>query len=209
MKKIIIPVHGMCYELPGYSQDWKNILQPPSGYEWQEFFWDGVNDNIIIDYDKLKGLASIPEKIYIRVFDEFLDVPKYSLGNNKKKAEDLFLKFITSQEADEIIILAHSLGSVLTYEALQRLDQSQLDKIKLCTFGCPLTSSFERWFLRVKVTEIKPQRWINLWGTKDLVGGRPLTIKGFNQKNNFKFNTTHDEIEYLTASKDIIISQLF
>jgi hypothetical protein len=206
VKKVIIPVHGMCYELLGYSQDWKAILNPSSDYEWQEFFWDGVNDNINIDYDKISKL-NIAEKIYVRLFDEFLDVPKYSLANHKKAAEDLLLKFIASQEADEIIILAHSLGSVLSYETLQRLDQSQLDKIKLCTFGCPLTSSFERWFLEVKVTEIKPKVWINLWGTKDIVGGRPLTIKGFDQKNNYKFNTTHDELEYLTAAKNII-SQL-
>lgn len=208
MKKVIIPIHGMCSEIPGYSQEWKDILAPAPEFEWREFFWDFINDDINVDGNLLKGISGDFISLYLKFFDEFPDVSKYSLANRKEPAEALLESFLLNQNADEIIILAHSLGSVLAYETLQKMDQSQLDKIKLCTFGCPLTSSFERWFLDVKVTEIKPQKWINIWGSKDLVGGRPLTIKGFDQKNNFEVVTKHNELEYLTAAKNIITDQL-
>lgn len=202
-RKIIIPIHGIMMMDRGYSLKWKEVLNPPAEYEWLEYFWDKINDRAE------KHAAWMPEPfrfLYLKVVDHLFDAIRYNLQGKKKKAISNLQGFILkNKDADEIIILAHSLGSVLSYEGLSGLPLDVQAKIKLVTFGSPLSSSFERWFLGVKDNPIYPAIWINLYGDwRDFVGGRPLRFSNFDPKNDYFFPVSHDEFQYLKKAKSLI-----
>jgi hypothetical protein len=205
-KRVIIPVHGIMILPQGYSQVWENILQPPEDWEWSEFWWDNINDH---EEKKFKWLPKIPRRIYLEIADHLMDAVKYRFGK-KEKAIKKFTAFLeTHREADEILILAHSLGSVLSFQTLQQLDPILVSKIRLVTFGSPLTSSFERWWLEVEEKDIYPSIWINLYGDfRDFVGGRKLNFANFNSKNDYFFPVPHKETKYLEKAKNLL-HQLF
>lgn len=208
MKKVIIPVHGIMMYPKGYSQIWKDILQPPPNWDWNEFWWDDIND---LSEDKFLWLKNqVLRGIYLFLWDELMDAIRYRFGK-KEKAIERLREFLESQkDADEIIVLAHSLGSVLSFDTLQQIDLEVIKKINLITFGSPLTSGFQRWWLEVKNQPIFPKTWINLYGDKrDLIGGRPLKFVNFNPKNNFFFLTSHKEIKYLQAAKSFLFEKYF
>lgn len=206
MAKIVLTVHGMTNEKPGYSRSWYNCLNLPSGWGQGEFYWDTYND------EKWNGLSQLLKVLVKPFFDSlyikaemYSDVPKYSLGQVKKEAINSLANILEKKikSGDEIILLAHSLGSVLAYEALcetQKRIGNKLDSVKLITFGSPLTSGFERWFLNVSNYKIYPKDWLNASGKKDIVGGRDLKFSSFDGKKfgiQVWFDVTHSEFEYL------------
>lgn len=211
--KVIIPIHGISMWSSGYSEEWKEALIPPSTYLWKEFWWDKVNDSINKDPSSILKSGRIDKWLIIKLWDHIGDVFRYRfLGNKKEKAKKMLKKFLLQfNDAEEIVILAHSLGSVLIFETLCEMDPGFTKKIKLTTFGSPLTMPFERWFLGVKDKPIYIAKWINLYGTiLDVVGGRPLkNFSNFNEKNNFFVKSTHDEIKYLIKGREIIFEQMF
>jgi pimeloyl-ACP methyl ester carboxylesterase len=217
LKRVVIPIHGIMMDPPGYSVAWKHILNTSPNYIWKEFYWDTLNskawDHLNHVERYLRWLKSgIIKRLCLEIFDHWMDALRYSLEDVKKPAIKLLGDFINEQgkDADEIIILAHSLGSVLAFETLQILPNEITSKIKLISFGTPLSNEFERDALEVSPKAISCNLWVNLHGNwTDMVGGRPLKFSNFDPKNDYALNVSHDDLKYLKAAKDLLTKLIF
>jgi len=88
---------------------------------------------------------------------------------------------LTAADRDQLLLSAHSQGTVLGAAAILRLkrqDAARLGQVALLTYGCPLRRLYARAFpayfswdvleqLRLDVGE----RWLNLWAYTDPIGG--------------------------------------
>lgn len=216
---IVIPIHGMGIKPPGYSQDWLKILNKSkvvktNNIVWKEFTWDHLNDdNVAGLQNAIDNVKSVPLlfKPLNWIVSSGLDVLYYRYHKAQKKAVwDLryFVNKIAAEDEEaQIVILAHSLGSALMYDALSDILKNQPsylnnDRITLVTFGSPLTSTFQRLFLMIDVKKIFPKLWVNLSGKRDPVGGSNMSLPSFNKKNQIWYDVAHHEFQYLESFKD-------
>jgi pimeloyl-ACP methyl ester carboxylesterase len=124
----------------------------------------GVNLQSVLN----AGIQYIAVPFLNRWIDKCTDVLSYNSvrHNGFKRLETLIL-----QQPNEVILIAHSMGSVLAFEFLQQPTPATEKVLRLITLGSPLDRQpiKRQVLLRTggKTTVACP--WLNLWGSLDLV----------------------------------------
>lgn len=143
----------------------------------------------------VNGSASLPG---------FGQVRKY-LGNADVRAQVLQLILNKLPESGRIVIVGHSLGSVIAADLLQRLPNG-LEVVGMVTIGSPLASGrFNVDKLRDTMQEPPTNLawWVNFWNTLDPVAGHRGLSSVFNWMLDFRIGTginfqVHDAGAYLS-----------
>lgn len=92
------------------------------------------------------------------------------------------------------IILAFSLGSLITYDALRRMSSPFLSSRYLITFGAQLGTPFVRNMFAGRIVGIPVKRWFNLYNRLDRVFTSPLYLQDENYQ---QVNTVFDNSDPL------------
>jgi hypothetical protein len=206
MPTIIIPVHGVMTMGPGYSQEWISLLgfNPlPKDTQWQEFYY---NDLYKKPDDTFKGInAWFKQKIarYLIDGEEALLYQAVRPAAMKR----LFNVISAVPQSTKVIILAHSLGSVLAYETLA-YNKLAGENLTLLTFGSPLVNTIERLYLEVRERPCNVSYWQNWSGKTDPVGGASLHFSNFNPQNQYWYPGGHNEYGYLPALRENLLNLL-
>jgi len=87
----------------------------------------------------------------------------------------VFKTLTSSYEPDEIIVVSHSQGTVISVRALSKLDGDPiLERIKLVTMGSPYTHIYGHYFPRTfnfdNVPDALVKNWTNIYRVDDFVG---------------------------------------
>jgi len=93
------------------------------------------------------------------------------------------LRSLSLSREDELIIVAHSLGTVIAVEGLLTSDEGRLPRhLVLITMGCPLRRLFWRFFTplfpspeecaRALASRVEDFRWCNVFRPLDLIGAK-------------------------------------
>lgn len=210
-KSVFVTCHGMFAESPGYSSSWIEALGRRQDASFKEFYWETVNDKKEKTFIKLlKTLAmlglggGLTQFLYIRL-DELNDVVNYRSRKKAAIAEHKsFLKNLIDR-GHNITVLAHSLGSVLTYETVAEMTLEQQAKITLVTFGSPLCKKLMRKFLGVKDQHLFVKSWFNFTGLDDpiTIFGSPIEkFSSISRSHNIITRNTHDPLKYLNNMKN-------
>lgn len=171
--------------LKAYRKDW--IRCEPSRFKriWKNFLILCQNASIIA----CGGLASL-------TLDLGLDFVLYLDSTHGEKVRSRLRKRIidvSNETKNGIILLAHSLGSVIAYDTLAEsvLSQEALPVKKLITFGSPLD-----WTFNLRNSESKPESafksignipWHNFYYKEDYVSlHKPLPVEQFPNVKNFE-----------------------
>lgn len=134
----------------------------------------------------------------------FLQVRKY-LGEADVRAQVLQLILNKLPESGQIVIIGHSLGSVIAADLVQRLPMG-LDVVGMVTIGSPLASGrFEVEKLRESLQEPPTNLawWANFWNAWDPVAAHRGLSSVFNWMLDFRIATgvnrnVHDAEAYLS-----------
>lgn len=143
----------------------------------------------------VNGSASLPG---------FLQVRKY-LGNADVRAQVLHLILQKLPAAGQIVIIGHSLGSVIAADLLQRLPTG-LEVVGMLTIGSPLASGrFDVDKLRESMQEPPTNLawWVNFWNVLDPVAAHRGLSSVYNWMLDFRIGTgfnhqVHDAETYLS-----------
>lgn len=203
-KQRVLFIHGVGDEKPGWlnkKQLEESLLlegKDPNDYQLEEFSYDDLLDRSFIN-NALRALTLMYLPL-ISPWGEVINDPlAYLLSNRTKhKIQERLKRAIEAQE-DNVIIVAHSQGSFVAYEALQasralcrRVDQ-------LITIGSPLATSYMRhldripWLKKnIPTLEKLPVQWVNIYGSKDWA----LSAKIFQADWNERVNCNHDFYKY-------------
>ena len=94
-------------------------------------------------------------------------------------------------ESGNVVLSAHSQGSVLAVAAVVLADDATVPKVSLLTHGSPLTRLYSRYFpeycspdLYTAVAGRLSGRWVNLWRATDYIGG-PVGAPGVEDRQVF------------------------
>jgi hypothetical protein len=197
-------IHGIGDQKPGYSKEWQeNILYylKPNKINFVEIFWQDV-----FKKNHITSKTPLQTKLYNTLFDiltrkainekigpiEFLkevilDFVLYLTNRNlQKDIKDCLKKPLLQNNIKKpLSIIAHSWGSVITYDALFDFlkEENDFSIDTLFTFGSPL------WLLKQmdnilslfhysgakKLNNI--ERWINAYAKEDPIGA---SLRSFN-----------------------------
>lgn len=143
----------------------------------------------------VNGSASLPG---------FVQVRKY-LGNADVRAQVLHLILQKLPAAGQIVIIGHSLGSVIAADLLQRLPTG-LEVVGMLTIGSPLaTGRFDVGKLRESMQEPPTNLawWVNFWNVLDPVAAHRGLSSVYNWMLDFRIGTgfnhhVHDAESYLS-----------
>lgn len=143
----------------------------------------------------VNGSASLPG---------FVQVRKY-LGNADVRAQVLHLILQKLPAAGQIVIIGHSLGSVIAADLLQRLPTG-LEVVGMLTIGSPLASGrFDVDKLRESMQEPPTNLawWVNFWNVLDPVAAHRGLSSVYNWMLDFRIGTgfnhhVHDAETYLS-----------
>lgn len=143
----------------------------------------------------VNGSASLPG---------FLQVRQY-LGNADVRAQVLHLILQKLPAAGQIVIIGHSLGSVIAADLLQRLPTG-LEVVGMITIGSPLASGrFDVDKLRDSMQEPPTNLawWVNFWNVLDPVAAHRGLSSVYNWMLDFRIGTgfnhhVHDAESYLS-----------
>lgn len=143
----------------------------------------------------VNGSASLPG---------FVQVRKY-LGNADVRAQVLHLILQKLPAAGQIVIVGHSLGSVIAADLLQRLPTG-LEVVGMLTIGSPLASGrFDVDKLRESMQEPPTNLawWVNFWNVLDPVAAHRGLSSVYNWMLDFRIGTgfnhhVHDAESYLS-----------
>jgi pimeloyl-ACP methyl ester carboxylesterase len=114
------------------------------------------------------GIQYIAVPLLNQWLDKSADVLAYnSVRQNAFKRLDALI----SEQAGDVILVAHSMGSVLAFEFLQTQRPATEKVIRLVSLGSPLDRQpIKRQVLqRTGGKTTVPCDWLNIWGTLDLV----------------------------------------
>lgn len=211
----VVSVHGISNEIAGYSKKWRDALSPlSSDLKWFEYYWDDIADSAGKIFPLLNMLQFIPliGSIFNKL-DEFSDAVRYRFfAYNWKGLKIAIVKDFTLElerhlrNSDERInILAHSLGTVIAYEAVQKLSPLQQTRVRLILVDSPLCNAFERWFLGVKFTPVCVDNVFHFYGEFDPISGRDLTIPKTPVINTKVPKIGHDQYEMFRTVRESII----
>ena len=108
------------------------------------------------------------------------------------------------------IILAHSLGSIVAIETIDRMGLKANNHVLVLT-GCPVGSNIIGYFVR-QAMQVKPsaqlhcQATLNLWGRLDPLSGM---LQGYSilTENQLKTNLTHNWTAYIRAAGNYLKSK--
>ncbi|CAM3170088.1 hypothetical protein DRF59_11190 [Chryseobacterium flavum] len=123
---------------------------------------------LLDNYSKANGLANS------MILKETLDVATYLVVPKAKKTINKF--FIDALTKEPTIVIAHSLGTVIAYDILQKLKREEWDICGLITLGSPLgVNAVTRQFREPpKYPSVIKEIWLNLYDKHDIVSLRPL-----------------------------------
>lgn len=126
------------------------------------------------DFATLNGLATLLDQ-HLHLGDAivrfFLDDVESYFGNDRLRglAHDRVEEAITAAN-DDVILLGHSLGSVVTYDFLRERPGQRV--IGFITLGSPLGLPTIRRRIAARRFPADPDRWVNVLDPRDLVTGR-------------------------------------
>lgn len=177
-----IPTDDVAYDWISYDPLFKDV-DISAGETLRtayKLLWNGVSSVL----ERPKGIGAIP------------DVMRFTAGYIVAWAEDDAFKRRTRtlildklREHRPTALLAHSLGSLLTYDALIHPDADEpevaeiIRDMNLLTFGSQITNGFVLGRLsNLRVSEMKVRRWTHLHNRWDLVFTDPIELPG---RNNF------------------------
>ena len=197
-------IHGIGDQKPGYSKEWQeNILfyLKPNKINFVEIYWQDV-----FKKECITGKTPLQTKLYNTLFDiltrkainekigpvEFLkeailDFVLYLTNRNlQKDIKDCLKKPLLQNNIKKpLSIIAHSWGSVITYDALFDFfkEENDFSLDTLFTFGSPLwlfkqmdnILSLFHYSGAKKLNNI--ERWINVYAKEDPIGA---SLKSFN-----------------------------
>ncbi len=174
----------------GYLMVYVLVLEIPfilAIMPWVVPFLDGASQtawiaNIIIAIIFFGiGLAII--KVFLPAVDLLFDIAHYHLASSSHRSQyqsvlERGIQSLADSGCDEIHILAHSLGTVITVDLLQAGRCRQWPIRVLHTVGSPLDKFwyFDRTHRRhdndVEIVEHPSLRWLNYWAPSDPISGK-------------------------------------
>jgi hypothetical protein len=129
-----------------------------------------------LGWDTLNGLATILDErlhtgdLIVRLFLEDIEL-YFSDASRRQAAIDRVVEAVNAA-GDDVILLGHSLGSVVVYDALS--EHPDLPVPGLITLGSPLGLPTVRRRLGVRRFPPGVARWVNVYDPRDFVTGREL-----------------------------------
>lgn len=126
------------------------------------------------DFATLNSLATLLDQ-HLHLGDAivrfFLDDVESYFGNDRLRslALDRVEEAVTATD-DDVILLGHSLGSVVTYDYLRGRPVGRV--VGFMTLGSPLGLPTVRRRLAARQFPADPARWVNVFDPRDLVTGR-------------------------------------
>jgi hypothetical protein len=126
------------------------------------------------DFATLNGLATLLDQ-HLHLGDAvvrfFLDDVESYFGNDRLRglALDRVEEAVTAA-GDDVILLGHSLGSVVTYDFLRERPGRRV--VGFITLGSPLGLPTVRRRIAARQFPADPARWVNVLDPRDLVTGR-------------------------------------
>jgi hypothetical protein len=178
MDELKLLLHGMGNQDPQMKWFDDAIITVPATQkeDWAPFYWepfrnpptaDDLKNGRQISWQQWAALSSLMDLIgYADVRDAVFEALTEAVKEAKRP----------------VVLVAHSLGSVLAYEWLMNgitktlMDTGEIQVVRLVTFGSPLgrqpVSGRVKDWLGVRWWEPLPSppcEWVNLYGTKDMV----------------------------------------
>lgn len=209
MARKIVAIHGIGNTKPGWSEFLRLELEIPQE-NWIEFHYDDLLDRSSFNRLVVSAIRVLLTRIAGRDAADLASAPKdyindivsyFMLKRTRKAIQERLAKEL--QANPDAIILAHSLGTVVTYETFKNFD---LTAHTLFTFGSPLSKKLLKRFLRVpdfKRPRVKD--WFNVWGMFDPIGGK-VTGLGCKVKDQYRIHNAHDLLVYVYSQKQRILS---
>lgn len=209
MTRKIVAIHGIGQTKPGWSEPSRVLLGVPQE-DWIEFYYEDLMNRSF--FQRLTVAAAKfylkrtygPEALVLtEMAQEHLnDIISYFVMNGTRLEILVRLKGILKQYPD-CIILSHSLGSVVAYEALKNFD---VQAHSLFTFGSPLSKRIVRNFLRIPNSE-RPTlaNWFNIWSFLDPISGK-INQLGCRLKDQFRIRSSHALLSYIESQRHKILS---
>jgi hypothetical protein len=208
MARKVVAIHGIGDAQPGWSESLRFALDIPSE-DWIEFYYDDLMDRSVLKQLIVKVIRIYlnysygPEvAILVNSVEEYAnDIISYFLSVKSRMEIQLRLRDILNANPD-VIILAHSLGSVVAYETLKNFD---LKIHTLFTFGSPLSKGLVQKFLQVPdISRPQLENWFNIWSLLDPVSGKIQKL-GCYAKDQYRIRNTHNLLNYIYIQKKRIL----
>ncbi len=208
MARKIVAIHGIGNAQPGWSESLRLALDI-SREDWIECYYDDLMDRsffnrVVVTATRiyLSHTYGPEATVLADSVEEYAnDIISYFLSRNSRLEIQLRLKSILKANPDAII-LSHSLGSVVAYEALKNFD---LNAHTFFTFGSPLSKRLVQQFLQVP-EKSRPQvvNWFNVWSVLDPISGKIENL-GCQAKDQTRIRNTHDFLNYVYSQKKRIL----
>lgn len=208
MTRKVVAIHGIGNAQPGWSELLRLDLNIPKE-DWIEFCYDDLMDCSLFNRMVVAASKIYLQRTYgpeaaalVNGVEEYInDIITYFVMSRSRQEIQLRLKDIL-QENPDAIILSHSLGTIVAYEALQNFD------LKAHTFIClgsPLSKFIVRKFLKVyRKARPKLINWFNVWSLLDPVSGK-IEDLSCAQKDQFRIRNSHNLLKYVHSQKTRIL----
>lgn len=208
MARKIVAIHGIGNAQPGWSESLRLALDIPSK-DWIEFYYDDLMDRSFFNRLVVKATriylshAYGPEATTLAngMAEYVNDIISYFMTRDSRLGIQLRLKGLLRENPD-VIILSHSLGTVVAYETLKNFG---LKTHTLFTFGSPLSKGLVQKFLQVPdISRPQVMNWFNIWSLFDPISGK-IEKLGCQAKDQYRIRNTHDFLNYVHTQKKRIL----
>ena len=212
--KTALLIHGISNQADDWDVPSKRYLNQyinTISFRWDDLLnstYETPYFQIVNDVSKVVSFVAPKWKIADSIMRWVLDRGGDLLTYNKvqEKAFDRLDSYVSSVQG-EVILIAHSLGSVLAYEYIIKRRPSKV--IKLITLGSPLDRNpvKKRVLSRVKSQTTLPIWWLNVWGDVDPVVCWIPNIKDNGAMQTFlpseqrRIHAKHDLLKYIESLK--------